>query len=46
MGTGLLGVILERISGKTYAELVKEIITLSNSEAETDQAGVGIIEKL
>ncbi|RAJ32184.1 serine hydrolase [Pedobacter cryoconitis] len=27
MGTGLLGVILERISGKTYAELLKEIIT-------------------
>ncbi|MBB5645028.1 serine hydrolase [Pedobacter cryoconitis] len=26
-GTGLLGVILERISGKTYEELVKEIIT-------------------
>lgn len=26
-GTGLLGVILEQISGKTYAELVKEIIT-------------------
>lgn len=26
-GTGLLGVILEQISGKTYAELLKEIIT-------------------
>lgn len=26
-GTGLLGVILGRISGKTYAQLVKEIIT-------------------
>ncbi|MET4138302.1 hypothetical protein ABIB30_000662 [Pedobacter sp. UYP1] len=27
MGTGLLGVILEQISGKTYAQLLKEIIT-------------------